>query len=44
MDKFRLNYMESLGRVIAVVPSEELFARLSKPESGNRPVSSRRVN
>ncbi|WP_373959158.1 transcriptional regulator [Vibrio gigantis] len=33
MDKFRLNYMESLVALLRVVPSEELFARLSKPES-----------
>ena len=33
MEKFRLNYMESLVALLRVVPSEELFARLSKPES-----------
>ncbi|MEZ9697843.1 transcriptional regulator [Vibrio sp. 10N.261.46.E12] len=33
MDKFRLNYMESLVALLRVVPSKELFDRLSKPES-----------
>ncbi|MFA0192259.1 winged helix-turn-helix domain-containing protein [Vibrio lentus] len=33
MEKFRLNYMESLVALLRVVPSEDLFARLSKPES-----------
>ena len=33
MDKFRLNYMESLVALLRVAPSEELFARFSKPES-----------
>ncbi|MBW3694328.1 transcriptional regulator [Vibrio sp. T187] len=33
MDKFRLNYMESLVALLRVVPSEALFDRLSQPES-----------
>ncbi|WP_104037603.1 winged helix-turn-helix domain-containing protein [Vibrio jasicida] len=33
LDQFRLNYMESLVALLRVMPSEELFSRLSQPES-----------
>lgn len=33
LDNFRLNYMESLVALLRVIPSEELFSRLSQPES-----------
>ncbi|GAM69957.1 hypothetical protein JCM19236_5255 [Vibrio sp. JCM 19236] len=33
LDQFRLNYMESLVALLRVMPSKELFSRLSQPES-----------